>query len=88
MGTLDWSRVPVMKILKEITVWDRCEYAVPNHTYALNDQGKMVAYRKEGGTWEFMSSPRFFQRTRRKFVTLKSEKSEVAAEFMRLLDAV
>lgn len=77
-----------MKILKEVTDWGQCEYAVPNHTYALNDAGKMIAYRKSGSSWEFFSKPIFFQRTRRKFITLKPEKSEVAAELMEMLNEV
>lgn len=63
-----------MKILKEITVWDKCEYNVPNHTYAINDGGKMVAYRKTGTKeWLVAAKPRFFDRSRRKFVTLAKD---------------
>jgi len=71
-----------MKILKEVTVWDQVEYKVPNHTYAINDAGKMVAYKKSGDTqWFVFPKPRFFDRARRKFITLKTENSKVAADF-------
>ena len=63
-----------MKVLREVTEW---EDNTPNHDYVLNDQGKMVAYRKNGtGDWEVMSLPRMFSRTRRKFKTLKEEVPE------------
>lgn len=58
-----------MKILKEITVWPD---NTPNHTYAINDAGKMVAYRKTGTKqWFIPVAPRMFDRRYRKFVTLE-----------------
>jgi len=78
-----------MKILKEITEWKETEYTVPNHTYAINDAGKMVAYKKSGDTqWFVFSKPRFFDRARRKFITLKTENSTVAADFFDQLENV
>jgi hypothetical protein len=78
-----------LKILKEITVWDKVEYNVPNHTYAVNDAGKVVAYKKSGDTmWHTFSKPRFFDRARRKFITLKTENSKVAADFFEQLENV
>jgi hypothetical protein len=63
-----------MKILKEITEWNETEYTVPNHTYAINDAGKMAAYRKTGTKdWIVFSKPRMFDRTRRKFITLEKD---------------
>ena len=60
-----------MKILKEITEWDEMDYTVPNHTYAINDGGKMVAYRKTGTKeWIVFPKARMFDRARRKFITL------------------
>lgn len=55
-----------MKILREITDWN-----FPNHTYHINDKGKMVAYVK-AGTEEIItfSKPLSFSRSRRKFETL------------------
>lgn len=71
-----------MKILKEITEWNETDYKVPNHTYAINDAGKMVAYKKSGDTqWFVFPKPRMFDRSRRKFITLKTENSKVAADF-------
>lgn len=63
-----------MKILKEITEWNETEYTVPNHTYAINDAGKMVAYRKTGTKeWIFFPKPRMFDRSRRSFKTLAKD---------------
>jgi hypothetical protein len=63
-----------VKILKEITVWDKCDYKVANHTYAINDAGRCVAYRKQGEkSWNVFEKPRMFVRTYRKFITLKEE---------------
>ena len=78
-----------MKILKEVTVWDKVEYIVPNHTYAINDAGKMVAYKKTGDTqWIVFPKPRMFDRSRRKFITLKIENSKVAADFFKQMENV
>lgn len=38
-----------MEILKEITDWD-CEYNVRNHTYLINNKGRVVAYAIDSGT--------------------------------------
>jgi hypothetical protein len=66
-----------LKALKEITVWDKCEYNVPNHTYLINKSGKMVAYRKEHTKeWFTPAKPIMFERTRRKFVTLPNSHIE------------
>jgi hypothetical protein len=78
-----------LKILKEITVWDKVDYIVRNHTYAINDAGKMVAYKKSGDTqWFVFPKPRFFDRARRKFITLKTENSKVAADFFEQMENV
>lgn len=62
-----------MKILKEITEWDN-EVYIPNHTYAINDAGKMVAYRKEGTKeWIVFPKARMFDRARRTFITLAKD---------------
>ena len=57
-----------MKYLKEITVWDKVSYRVPNHTYIL-DKNALVGYIKEGTTEQIMfSSPsRQWSKTGRKF---------------------
>jgi hypothetical protein len=66
-----------MKILKEITDWSGLEYNVKNHTYAINDSGKCVAYRRTGTKeWLTFSKPKSFSRSHRKFVTLKEEFNE------------
>lgn len=54
---------------KEITEWENS--VIPNHTYILNNGGKLVAYRKTGTTdWIHYSKPLFFSRRHRKFVRL------------------
>lgn len=59
-----------MKILREVTVWDM-DFQ-PNHDYLLNDQGHMVAYRKQHTSeWLFRKTPsKLFSKARRKFITL------------------
>ena len=60
-----------MKILKEITEWPD---NTPNHTYAINDGGKMVAYRKTGtDEWIIPNKARMFDRRYRKFKTLAKD---------------
>ena len=62
-----------MRIYKEITDWPEVEYDVKNHTYAVNNAGKCVGYCKSGTTeWEFFKKPKFFDKSRRKFIELKS----------------
>lgn len=39
----------MMKILKEITVWNGLEYRPPNHTYLLNSKNQIVAFAKWHG---------------------------------------
>jgi len=69
-----------MKILKEITVWDS---PIPNHTYAVNRAGKLMAYRKQGET-EWIVFPKAhmnFVTTRRKFETLLKHDGEIPEDF-------
>lgn len=66
-----------MNILKEITEWNGLDYDVPNHTYAINAAGKMVAYRKTGtDVWIVSEKPRMFDRRYRKFKTLAKNVGE------------
>ena len=52
--------------LQEITEWDM-DFQ-PNHTYFLNEAGKMVAFMKKGTTEIIYSKkPMSFSKTRRKF---------------------
>ena len=56
-------------ILKETTIWDKVDFKVPNHTYAINQlTGKLVAYWKECDN-EFVRFKKElpFTKTRRKF---------------------
>jgi hypothetical protein len=74
-----------LQILKEITVWDKVDYTVPNHTYAVNDAGKCVAYKKAGSDHvHVFSKPRMFSKSYRKFVKQKPERLSVPWE--KILD--
>ena len=59
--------------LKEITVWDKCDFNVPNHTYIFNDKQQNIGYIKTGTTKEIMyPKPSVgFSKARRKFIKLK-----------------
>ena len=58
-----------MKVLRETTEWSE---RTPNHDYVINDGGKCVAYRKaESSEWFVFKNPIAFNRSRRKFQTLK-----------------
>jgi hypothetical protein len=60
-----------MKTLKEITVWPD---NTPNHSYRVNDGGKLVAYRKTGTKdWITFARPLQFVTTHRKFIKLKND---------------
>jgi len=62
-----------MKFLKEITTWDSVkEFAVPNHTYIVNDDGHLVGYIKTGTKKEiiFQKPIKSFSKSRRRFVNL------------------
>jgi hypothetical protein len=57
-----------LNVLREVTEW---EDNTPNHDYVLNDQGKVVAYRKRGeGEWFIPAKPRMFSKSRRRFKKL------------------
>lgn len=63
-----------MEILQEITVWDNIK--IPNHSYALNMAGKMVAYRKVGEKdWFVFNRPLNFDKRRRKFSKITDAKT-------------
>jgi len=58
--------------LKEITVWDKCDFNVPNHTYIFDEKGKNVGYIKTGTKEEiFFPKPSIqFSKARRRFIKL------------------
>ena len=61
-----------MKIIKETTLWD-CDHAVPNHTYLLNDKGKVVAYAKESdGSIIQLKTGFTLDKRYRKFIEVKN----------------
>jgi hypothetical protein len=53
-----------MQVILETTEWAD---NTPNHTYALNDAGKLVGYRKVSGEIVVSKKPIFFDKKRRKF---------------------
>jgi hypothetical protein len=53
-----------MEVLLETTVW---EDSTPNHTYVLNDAGKLVGYRKASGEIQVFTKPLRFEKRLRKF---------------------
>ena len=60
----------IVNTYKEVTQWD-VEYKQPNHEYAFNEKGQMVAYRKFGeGDWLILKTPsKQFNKARRKFIS-------------------
>lgn len=57
---------PVAEIIQEKTDWD-----VPNHTYMLDEKGKLIAYSHEGSDeviW--LKTPMTFSKRFRKFKKL------------------
>jgi len=57
-----------MQLLQEITEWPD---NTPNHTYLLNNAGKLIAYKKEASdTWEVRNKALFFSKSHRKFKKL------------------
>ena len=67
-----------MQVLQETTVWDKVEYTVPNHTYLVNDGGKVVAYRKASGEINVFSKPLSFSKSHRKFKKVVDKELERA----------
>lgn len=64
-----------MEILKEITDWD-CEYNVRNHTYLINNKGRVVAYATENGDVIRLKTGFIIDKRYRKFI--KSDHAELA----------
>lgn len=58
-----------MKILQEVTDWDG---GTPNHIYWVLGSGKLYAYQPWGGEAVVFKNPLTFERSRRKFNTLKT----------------
>jgi hypothetical protein len=53
-----------MQVILETTEWAD---NTPNHTYVLNDAGKLVGYRKASGEIVVSKKPIFFDKKHRKF---------------------
>lgn len=54
----------MMEVIREITEWAD---NTPNHTYVLNDAGKLVGYRKASGEIVVSKKPIMFEKRYRKF---------------------
>lgn len=62
-----------MELLKEVTVWNSTN--TPNHSYAINMAGRMVAYLRYGDAeWTVFKKPMSFDKRRRKFVKINDPK--------------
>ena len=59
--------------IEETTVWDKCEYNVPSHTYVLNGAGQCCGYfiRNDMSKWVEFGRPCSFSKSRRKFKKVK-----------------
>lgn len=61
-----------MEIIKETTIWN-CGHAVPNHTYLLNNKGKVIAYAKESdGSIIQLKSGFILKKSYRKFIKVNN----------------
>lgn len=62
-----------LRVLQEITDWSEAEYAVPNHTYLVNESKEFCyGYIKQGASEPEMFSKRIpFSTSYRKFKEIK-----------------
>jgi len=57
---------------KEITVWDKAEFKVPNHTYLFDGKSNILAYAKESNDeLVILHKPLPLDNRRRKFIKVK-----------------
>jgi hypothetical protein len=72
-----------MEIVKETTFWE-CDYVVPNHTYLIDNKGRVIAYAIEHGNQVMRLKSGFVLNKRyRKFVqTNHRELSKIANEYI------
>ena len=63
----------MLKAYKELTKWDDLGYAVPNHTYIINEHGHLVGFRSTTTKEykQFNKPMKTFSKSRRKFIELK-----------------
>jgi len=61
--------------IEELTVWDKCEFTVPSHTYVLNGAGHLCGYfitnKIDKDHWVEFGRPGEFSKARRKFKKVK-----------------
>jgi len=63
-----------MEVIREITKWK-----YDNHDYMINDDGKLIAFRRASETeWQKFKKPMFFDKRYRKFNKL----NEVPTDFI------
>lgn len=67
-----------MKVLVETTEWEGIEYPAPNHTYLIDDRGRLLAYKpRHTGSAQWLKRPSAkFDRARRKFTTQAYKEAE------------
>lgn len=78
-----------MEIIKETTIWN-CGHAVPNHTYLLNNKGKVIAYAKESdGSIIQLKSGFTLKKSYRKFIKVNNPAlSKIAKSFKEEIDII
>jgi hypothetical protein len=61
--------------LKETTKWEKADCRIPNHTYFLDEEGKLVAYIKAGSgeLVKFKKPLKQFSKARRTFKEVKTD---------------
>jgi hypothetical protein len=72
----------VMEIVKEVTQWS-VDYRQPNHTYLINNKGRVLAYAKwHSDDLVISKTPEYFDKRYRKFVIVKhAALSKVSKQF-------
>ena len=78
-----------MEIIKETTKW-QSDFAVPNHTYLLNNKGRVIAYLSEKSNTVFQLKSGFILNKRyRTFIKVNNPAlSKVAKSFKEEIDII
>lgn len=71
-----------VRLKQEITVWDKCDYEVPNHIYLI-EKRQLIGYIPVGTTKAqyFKQPKKQWATTRRKFRDITSKKELAMYEF-------
>jgi hypothetical protein len=77
-----------MEIIKETTIWN-CGHAVPNHTYLLNNKGKVIAYVKESDNSIIQLKSGFIlKKSYRKFIKVNNPALSKIAESYKEVNVI